>query len=73
MKFKKGDKITVTEFGRGFENVTVKNIIEEKGRQYYVLKIINGTATIPISAEVNYELVEEKNKNKKEDGTRESV
>ena len=59
MKFKKGDKIVVTEFGRGFENATVTGVIKQKGKQYYTLKILCGTATIPISAEVNYKLLEE--------------
>ena len=54
MKFKKGDKIVVTEFGRGFENATVTGVIKQNGKQYYTLKIMNGTATIPVSAEVNY-------------------
>ena len=52
MKFKNGDKIVVTEFGRGFENATVTGIIKQNGKQYYTLKI-------PISAEVNYKLLEE--------------
>lgn len=56
MKFKKGDTIEVTEYGNGFEKATVKGIIEENGKQYYSLKIMNGTATIPVSAEVNYRL-----------------
>ena len=59
MKFKKGDKIVVTEFGRGFENATVTGIIKQNGKQYYTLKILCGNATIPISAEVNYKLLEE--------------
>ena len=58
MKFKKGDKIVVDEFGRGFEQATVTGIIEQNGKQYYTLKIMNGTATIPVSAEVNYKLLE---------------
>ena len=58
MKFKKGDKIVVDEFGRGFEQATVTGIIEQNGKQYYTLKIVNGTATIPVSAEVNYKLLE---------------
>jgi RNA polymerase-interacting CarD/CdnL/TRCF family regulator len=56
MKFKKGDMITVTSYGIGFENVVVRNIINQDGKQYYVLKIVNGTVTIPVSAECNYEL-----------------
>jgi len=59
MKFKKGDKIVVDEYGRGFERATVAGVIEQNGKQYYTLKIVNGTATIPVSAEVNYKLLEE--------------
>ena len=60
MKFKKGDIIGTTEPGRGFEEATVlgtfiSNEKKTKGREMYLLKIINGTATIPIGAEVNYE------------------
>ena len=58
MKFEKGDIITVTEFGKGFDMATVTGIVEQSGKQYYSLKIMNGTATIPVSAEVNYELFE---------------
>lgn len=58
MKFKKGDKITVSEYGMGFEDATVKGVVNENGRKYYVLKIVNGTATVPVSAESNYKLKE---------------
>lgn len=60
MKFSIGDKIVVDEYGRGFERATVTGVIEQKGRQYYTLKIMNGTATIPVSAEINYKLFKEK-------------
>lgn len=56
MKFNKGDVITVAEYGRGFEEATVTGVIEQNGKQYYTLKIMNGTATIPVSAEINYKL-----------------
>jgi RNA polymerase-interacting CarD/CdnL/TRCF family regulator len=59
MKFKSGDKIVVNEYGRGFESATVTGVIKQNGKQYYTLKILCGTATIPISAEVNYKLLEE--------------
>ena len=60
-KFKIGDKIKVSEYGRGFEQATVLNIYTEKkgrlkGKEMYLLKIVCGTATIPVSAEDNYEL-----------------
>lgn len=58
MKFNKGDTITPAEYYHGFENATVLDILNEGDRKYYKLKIINGTATIPVSAEVNYKLVE---------------
>ena len=60
MKFKAGDKIVVDQYGRGFEEAIVTGVIEQKGKQYYTLKIMNGTATIPISAEVNYKISEDK-------------
>lgn len=56
MKFKKGDNIVVKEFGNGFESATVTGITKEKGRKFYTLKILRGIATIPVSAEINYEL-----------------
>ena len=59
MKFKTGDTIVVDEYGKGFEKATVTGVIKQKGRQYYTLKIVNGTATIPVSAEINYKLLEE--------------
>ena len=59
MKFKQGDELVPIIRGRGFENAKVLGIIEENGKQYYSLKIVNGTATIPISAEENYSLKEE--------------
>lgn len=64
-KFKKGDRITAIDKGRGFEEAIVLNtfISQEKrtrGRQMYLLKIICGTATIPIEAEVNYEIMKDK-------------
>lgn len=60
MKFKVGDKLKVAEYGKGFDDSTVIGVTENNGRQYYILKIMCGTATIPISAEVNYELFKEK-------------
>ena len=57
MRFSKGDTITATEVGKGLEKATVTGVIEKNGKQYYTLKIMNGTATIPISAEVNYKKV----------------
>ena len=59
MKFKVGDNIVVNEYGKGFESATVTGVIKQNGKQYYTLKIVNGTATIPISAEINYKLLEE--------------
>ena len=60
-KFKIGDKIKVSEYGRGFEQATVLNIYTEKkgkhkGKEMYLLKIMCGIATVPIAAEDNYEL-----------------
>jgi ethanolamine transporter EutH len=58
MKFKAGDTIIVNEYGCGFDKATVTGVIEKNGKQYYTLKIMNGIATIPISAEVNYKKLE---------------
>lgn len=60
MRFKKGDEITPIEYYHGFENAKVLGVIKKNGKQYYTLKIMNGTATIPASAEVNYQLKSEK-------------
>ena len=62
MRFKKGDTIEAIEHGRGFEKAVVMNIYTEqkgknKGKEMYYLKIMCGTATIPIEAEDNYRLV----------------
>ena len=60
MKFKPGDEI-VPAFGIGFEKAKVKGVFTEsrgvhKGKKMYLLKIVNGTATMPVSSEVNYKL-----------------
>jgi hypothetical protein len=59
MKFKAGDNIVVEEYCRGFEKATVTGVIKQNGKQYSTLKIVNGTATIPVSAESNYKKLEE--------------
>ena len=61
-KFKQGDTIEAIERGRGFEKAVVLNtfISQEKkykGKEMYYLKIMCGTATIPIEADDNYRLV----------------
>ena len=61
MKFKPGDQIEAIEQGRGFEKATVLETFVSnkgmfKGRQMYRLKIMNGSATMPIEAEINYKL-----------------
>lgn len=60
-KFKKHDIIEAIEQSRGFEKATVLGTYiskskKFKGKKMYLLKIMNGTATIPVSAEVNYRL-----------------
>ena len=55
-KFKVGDVITPKQYYQGFENAQVVGIREDKNKRYYVLKIMRGIATIPISAEVGYKL-----------------
>lgn len=64
-KFKRGQVIGTIETGKGFEEATVLSVFTSKGKktqgkQMYLLKIINGTATIPVSAEVNYQLKKKK-------------
>lgn len=61
-KFNVGDVIEPILKGTGFEDATVLGIVTEKkgahkGKEMYLLKIINGTATIPCSIESNYQLV----------------
>ena len=58
-KFKPGDYIEAIQQGAGFEWAEVLGtfISEEKrtkGKEMYRLKILCGTATVPVSAEVNY-------------------
>ena len=60
-KFKVGGRITAIDKGRGFDEAVVLDtfISEEKrtkGKEMYLLKIMCGTATIPIGADVNYQL-----------------
>ena len=62
MRFKKGDTIEAIERGRGFEKAVVMNIYTEqkgknKGKEMYLLKIMCGTATMPVCAEENYRKV----------------
>ena len=45
-KFKIGDRITPKEAYRGFDNA----VITGKDDKFYYLKIMNGKATIPLSA-----------------------
>ena len=46
MKFEVGDNIVVDEYGRGFEKATVTGVIEQNGKQYYTLKIMNVLAIL---------------------------
>ena len=64
-KFKVNDHIQTKVHGLGFENAIVSDIfIAKKGkykvREMYLLKIMNGIATMPVSAETNYQLVKGK-------------
>lgn len=63
--FNIGDIITPKEYHQGFENARVIRLSEINGKQYYTLKILCGTATIPLSAEENYKVID--------NGTRESI
>jgi hypothetical protein len=63
-KFKPGDVIETTIKNRGFERATVVGVFKQtkgknKGKMLYKLKIICGTATMPIEAESNYKLVKQ--------------
>lgn len=61
-KFKPGDHIETIEKGKGFDEAVVLGTFTEthkgkfKGQEMYNLRIICGTATIPVSAECNYRL-----------------
>ena len=60
-KFKIGEIIEPVERGRGFDSAIVQDIYTAtrgrfKGEKMYLLKVINGTATVPIRAEDNYKL-----------------
>lgn len=64
-KFKIGDHIEAIERGRGFERARVLGTYTSKSKKFkdkkmYLLKIMNGTATMPVSAEVNYRLSKKK-------------
>lgn len=64
-KFSVGDRIEALFGYPGFEKATILSIFKEtkgvhKGKNMYLLKIVNGTATIPVSAEVNYQLIKNK-------------
>lgn len=59
--FKRGDHIEAIVPGRGFEKATVLGIFTSKkgkfeGRLMYFLKILCGTASIPVSAQDCYQL-----------------
>ena len=55
-KFKIGDRITPKETYRGFDNA----VITGKDDKFYYLKIMNGKATIPLSAIECYKKVQER-------------
>ena len=62
-KFKVGEIIEPVERGRGFENAEVQSIYiairgRFKGEEMYLLKVINGTVTVPVRVEDNYKLKE---------------
>lgn len=65
-KFKVNDIIECVESGRGFDNAVVLGTFTEKkgihkGKEMYLLKIMCGTATVPISsADVNYRKIKPK-------------
>lgn len=62
-KFKIGDILEPIERGRGFDSAIVQDIYTAtrgrfKGEEMYLLRIINGTVTVPVRAEDNYKLKE---------------
>lgn len=52
-KFKKGQIIGAIQRGMGLDEALITRIDDK----YYYCRIINGTAKIPIVAEVNYQIV----------------
>ena len=52
-KFKEGDTITAIQKGSGVEKATILSI----NSKYYVCKIMNGKALIPVISENNYKLL----------------
>ena len=61
-KFKKGDHIKAISGYRGFDEATVLGTFisqdkKFKGQEMYLLKIMCGTATMPVSMENNYNLI----------------
>jgi hypothetical protein len=62
-KFKPGDRIEAIDKGSGFEEAIVLGTFTEmnkgkfKCQEMYNLKIPCGTATIPVSAEYNYQIL----------------
>ncbi len=54
-KFKVGDHIAAIDIHKGVEKAVVTGVDSTN----YYLKIVRGTAIIPISAEVNYKLVKQ--------------
>lgn len=59
MKFKKGDTITPREFCKGFSNALVDGVVSKNGKKFYSLRIMRGTALIPVSAEDFYTKVKD--------------
>ena len=64
-KFNPGDHIEAIDRSRGFEEAIVLSTFtsqekKTKGKEMYLLKILCGTATIPVSAEYNYQLATRK-------------
>ena len=52
-KFKKGQTIGAITRGLGLEEATITRVDDK----YYYCRIVNGTAMIPIVAEINYKIV----------------
>lgn len=50
--FKIGDVIVPKEYHKGIEKATVSKVDDKN----YYLKILNGTAIIPITSQTNYKL-----------------